>query len=98
MNGLAKVAGSQTLFTDLNFDVKRGERVASIGDNGTGKTTILKIINLGLWSRMTVRSFQVPVRIGYYDQDHPGPSYGEDVVEEISNALPECPTPRSEVR
>ena len=70
VNGLAKSFGSQTLFTDLNFDVKRGERVAIIGDNGTGKTTILKIINglvepddgeIILGSR---------VHIGYYDQDH----------------------------
>ena len=48
------------LFSHVDFDVKRGERVAIIGDNGTGKTTILKIINGILSSRMPVRSPWVP--------------------------------------
>ena len=50
-----ELSTAMTLFTDLNFEIKRGERVAIIGNNGTGKTTILKIIN-GLLSRMTARS------------------------------------------
>ena len=45
VEGLAKSFGDHTLFTDLDFEIKRGERVALIGNNGTGKTTILKIIN-----------------------------------------------------
>ena len=88
VNGLAKSFGSQTLFTDLNFDVKRGERVAIIGDNGTGKTTILKIINglvepddgeIILGSR---------VHIGYYDQDHQVLHMEKTLFEEISDAYP----------
>ena len=88
VNGLAKSFGSQTLFTDLNFDVKRGERVAIIGDNGTGKTTILKIINglvepddgeIILGSR---------VHIGYYDQDHQILHMEKTLFEEISDAYP----------
>ena len=88
VNSLAKSFGSQTLFTDLNFDVKRGERVAIIGDNGTGKTTILKIINglvepddgeIILGSR---------VHIGYYDQDHQVLHMEKTLFEEISDAYP----------
>ena len=45
VKGISKSFGTQTLFTDLEMDIKRGEHVAVIGDNGTGKTTILKIIN-----------------------------------------------------
>ncbi len=45
VEGLSKAFPGQTLFTDINFEIKRGERVALIGNNGTGKTTILKILN-----------------------------------------------------
>ena len=45
VEGLEKGFDNHTLFSDLNFEIKRGERVAIIGNNGTGKTTILKILN-----------------------------------------------------
>ena len=85
VNGLAKSFGSQTLFTDLNFDVKRGERVAIIGDNGTGKTTIFNGLvepddgEIILGSR---------VHIGYYDQDHQVLHMEKTLFEEISDAYP----------
>ena len=44
VEGLAKSYGSLKLFSNINFEIKRGEKVAIIGNNGTGKTTILKIL------------------------------------------------------
>ena len=59
-----------TLFSNLSFEIKRGEHVALIGDNGTGKTTILKIINnLADADTGTIR-LGTNVHIGYYDQEH----------------------------
>lgn len=70
VEGLTKSFPGQKLFSELSFEIKRGERVALIGSNGTGKTTILKIIN-GLVSadagKITLGS---KVQIGYYDQEH----------------------------
>ena len=67
---LSKAFPGQTLFQDLNFEIKRGERVAIIGNNGTGKTTILKILNEVI--RPDAGSFTLGsrVQIGYYDQEH----------------------------
>ena len=70
VEGLAKSFGTQTLFTDLNFEVKRGERVALIGNNGTGKTTILKILNGLLPADSGSFTLGSKVHIGYYDQEH----------------------------
>ena len=86
VNGLAKSFGSQTLFTDLSFDVKRGERVAIIGDNGTGKTTILKIINGLVKPDAGEIILGSRVHIGYYDQDHQVLHMEKTLFEEISDA------------
>ena len=85
---LEKSFGAQHLFSHVDFDVKRGERVAIIGDNGTGKTTILKMIN-GLVTpdhgEITLGS---RVHIGYYDQDHQVLHMDKTLFEEISDAYP----------
>ena len=60
----------QYTFTDISFDIKRGERVALIGNNGTGKTTILKIINDILPADSGEIKLGSKVTIGYYDQEH----------------------------
>lgn len=88
ITGLTKSFGMNNLFTGLDMEVKRGEHVALIGGNGTGKTTILKIINrleskddgnIALGSR---------VKIGYYDQEHQVLSLHKTIFEEISDAYP----------
>ncbi len=85
---LGKSFGSLHLFSHVDFDVKRGERVAIIGDNGTGKTTILKIIN-GLTEPDTGEIILGSrVHIGYYDQDHQVLHTEKTLFEEISDAYP----------
>lgn len=89
VDGLSKSFGSQTLFTDLNFDVKRGERVALIGNNGTGKTTILKILNGLLEADSGSFTLGSKVHIGYYDQEHHVLHPEKTLFEEISDAYPD---------
>lgn len=86
---LAKAFPGSPLFSDLNFTVNRGERIAIIGDNGTGKTTILKILN-GL-ERADGGSFTLgsKVHIGYYDQEHQLLHMDKTLVEEISDVYPD---------
>lgn len=89
VEGLSKSFGSQTLFTNLNFDVKRGERVALIGNNGTGKTTILKILNGLLEADSGSFTLGSKVHIGYYDQEHHVLHPEKTLFEEISDAYPD---------
>ena len=89
VEGLAKSFGTQTLFTDLNFEVKRGERVALIGNNGTGKTTILKILNGLLPADSGSFTLGSKVHIGYYDQEHHVLHPEKTLFEEISDAYPD---------
>ena len=88
VEGLSKAFGPLTLFEDLSFDLKKGEHVAVIGDNGTGKTTILKIINELLPpDRGTIR-LCTNVAIGYYDQEHHVLHPEKTLFQEISDDYP----------
>jgi len=89
IEGLAKSFDSQTLFTDIGMDIKRGEHVALIGDNGTGKTTILKIINGLLPADAGSVTLGSNVHIGYYDQEHHVLNKEKTLFEEISDAYPD---------
>ena len=88
VEGLAKSFGDHTLFTDLDFEIKRGERVALIGNNGTGKTTILKIINELLAADAGSFTLGSKVCIGYYDQEHHVLHMEKTLFEEISDDYP----------
>lgn len=87
VTGLTK-SFTTTLFSNLDFKIKRGEHVALIGDNGTGKTTILKIINGLVDADAGVIKLGTNVHIGYYDQEHHNLSDENTLFEEISNAYP----------
>jgi ATP-binding cassette subfamily F protein 3 len=86
--GLSKSFGNEHLFSNLDFEIKKGEHVAIIGDNGSGKTTLLKIIN-GVESLDAGEiDFGVKVHIGYYDQEHHVLHDEKTLFEEISDAYP----------
>ena len=88
VDGLSKSFGPLTLFEALSFELKKGEHVAIIGDNGTGKTTILKIINELLSpDRGTIR-LGTNVAIGYYDQEHHVLHPEKTLFQEISDDYP----------
>ena len=88
IEGLTKSFGSQKLFEGLSMDMKRGEHVAIIGDNGTGKTTILKIINDLVPADAGSVTLGTNVHIGYYDQEHHVLHMEKTLFEEISDAYP----------
>lgn len=89
ITGLSKKFGENALFSNLNIEIKRGEHVALIGANGTGKTTILKIINRLVPKDDGIISLGSRVRIGYYDQEHQVLSLHKTIFEEISDAYPD---------
>lgn len=85
---LKKSFNSLLLFENLNFEIKRGERVAIIGKNGTGKTTILKIINGISEADNGIVKLGSKVQIGYYDQEHNVLNMNKTVFDEISDEYP----------
>lgn len=86
---LSKAFDDNTLFTDISFDIKRGERVALIGNNGTGKTTILKIINDILPADSGEIKLGSKVTIGYYDQEHHVLDPNKTLFDELQDAYPD---------
>lgn len=88
VEGLKKSFDGNTLFQDLDFEIKRGEKVAIIGNNGTGKTTILKIINGVIQADAGKFTLGSKVHIGYYDQEHHVLHMEKTLFEELSDAYP----------
>ncbi len=88
VEGLSKAFPGQVLFEDISFSIKRGERVALIGDNGTGKTTILKILNGLIRADRGKIQTGAKVHIGYYDQEQQVLHPEKTIFEEISDDYP----------
>ncbi len=85
---LGKSYGPLRLFEHVDFEIKRGEHVAVIGDNGTGKTTLLKILNRIVPPDSGSFRLGMNVEIGYYDQEHHVLHEGKTLFEEISDEHP----------
>ena len=88
VEGLSKCFGHQVLFRDVSFEIKRGEHVAVIGDNGTGKTTLLKILNQVQKADTGSFTLGARVQIGYYDQEHHVLHDDKTIFDEISDDYP----------
>ena len=92
--GLSKSFGERHLFQDLNFEIKRGEHVAIMGDNGTGKTTLLKIINGMLPPDTGQVLLGSNVQTAYYDQEHQVLHGEKTLFEELSDTYPQMDNTR----
>ncbi len=88
VEGLCKSFPPQILFQNVDFEIKRGEHVAIIGDNGTGKTTLLKILNRVLPADSGTFTLGTNVKIGYYDQEHHVLNMDKTIFDEISDDYP----------
>ncbi len=88
VENLSKSFNNRLLFENVEMDIKRGERVALIGDNGTGKTTILKILNKYLAADTGKFKLGAKVKIGYYDQEQQVLHDDLTIFEEIRTAYP----------
>lgn len=88
VRGLSKSFGNNHLFSGVDLDIKRGERVAIIGNNGTGKTTLLKIINEMLPADSGEILLGSKVHIGYYDQEHQVLHMEKTLFDELQDTYP----------
>lgn len=89
VRGLGKSFGENHLFSHVDIDVKRGERLAIIGNNGTGKTTLLKIINQMLPADTGEITLGSKVHIGYYDQEHQVLHMEKTLFDELQDTYPD---------
>ena len=93
---LAKSYGHKKLFSNLSFDLKRGEKIALIGENGRGKTTLFNIIMDKIKSDSGVKVLGVNVNVGYYDQEQSNLNENKTILNEVWDDFPELTT--SELR
>lgn len=92
VENLSKAYGEKTLFTNVNFDLKRGEKIALIGENGRGKTTLFKIIMDKIKADKGVTILGKNVYLGYYDQEQSDLDYEKTIIDEIWDTFPDMTT------
>ena len=87
-----KSYGEKTLFTNLNIDLKRGEKVALIGENGRGKTTLFKIIMDKVEADRGIKVLGTNVNVGYYDQEQSDLNLDKTILDEVWDEFPNLTT------
>ena len=87
-----KSYGEKTLFTNLNIDLKRGEKVALIGENGRGKTTLFKIIMDKVEADKGIKVLGTNVNVGYYDQEQSDLNLDKTILDEVWDEFPNLTT------
>ena len=92
IENMAKSYGEKVLFSNLNIDLKRGEKVALIGENGRGKTTLFKIIMDKVESDKGVKVLGTNVNVGYYDQEQSDLNLDKTILDEVWDAFPNLTT------
>ena len=92
IENLSKSFNHKDLFSGLNFDIKKGEKIALIGDNGIGKTTLFKIIMNDLPSDEGISVLGKNVHIGYYDQEQSNLNMNKNIIDEVWDDFPELTT------
>lgn len=88
IKSISKSFDSLTLFENISLEIKRGEKIALIGENGVGKTTLFKIILNELNSDTGTINIGSKVKCGYYDQEQCSLNFNNNLIEEISDAYP----------
>ena len=89
---MAKSYGEKTLFTNLNIDLKRGEKIALIGENGRGKTTLFKIIMDKIEADKGIKVLGTNVNVGYYDQEQSDLNLDKSILDEVWDEFPNLTT------
>ena len=92
IENLSKAFDDNKLFSNISFDLKRGEKVALIGENGRGKTTLLNIIMGKVKSDSGKAVLGTNVNIGYYDQEQSDLDYNKTILDEVWDAFPDLTT------
>lgn len=92
IENLSKSYGENILFSNLNLDLKRGEKVALIGENGRGKTTLFKIILNEIDSNTGKVILGTNVNVGYYDQEQSNLNLDKTIIDEVWDEFPTLTT------
>lgn len=92
VENLSKSFGKKLLFKNLNFDIKKGEKTALIGENGRGKTTLFKIILGKLEQDKGLCKLGKNVLVGYYDQEQSDLNVEKNIIDEVWDSFPKLTT------
>ncbi|MEG2353407.1 MAG: ABC-F family ATP-binding cassette domain-containing protein [Clostridium sp.] len=94
IKNLSKSFGDKLLFSTLNMDIKRENKIAIIGENGRGKTTLFKIIMDKIKADSGIKVLGKNVEIGYYDQEQSNLSPEKTILDEVWDAFPDLTVTR----